>query len=204
VNTEIIKANLIKFYNREARFRNAGKKQGWKIAQRKKFCNLLKDEGKTSLLELGAGTGQDGEYFMAKGFGVTAVDISGEMVRLCKEKGVDAYEMDFYDLNLLRKTFDACWSMNSLLHVPRADLPNVLAGIREALRGGALFFLGVYGGDDREHEWANDISDTPRFFSRYTSEGILSVVRDFFSIVSYERIDVEFDDGFHAVVLKKG
>jgi hypothetical protein len=33
------------------------------------------------------------------GLEVTAVDLSGEMVNKCREKGIDAYELDYYDIN---------------------------------------------------------------------------------------------------------
>jgi SAM-dependent methyltransferase len=202
MTTEAIKSNLKKFYNHEAVYRNERKKQAWKIREREKFARLLLEEGKKTLLEIGAGTGQDSQFFMEKGFDVTAVDFSAEMVRLCREKGINAREMDFYNLSPLQTAFDACWSINSLLHVPKTDLLQVLEGIHAVLHNGALFFFGVYGGNDDELEWANDASETPRFFSRHTASGIQETVKNVFEIVNFEQFDVE-GDRFQSIVLKK-
>jgi len=59
-----IKENLRKYYNQEAEYRNASTKQEWKLAERQAFLNLAKAEGKQTLLELGAGTGDDSLFFM--------------------------------------------------------------------------------------------------------------------------------------------
>jgi len=54
-----IKSDLRAYYDQEAEFRNLHEKQEWKIAQRKVFSNLAVHENKKTLLEIGAGTGQD-------------------------------------------------------------------------------------------------------------------------------------------------
>lgn len=54
---------------------------------------------------------------MNNGLDVTAIDISEEMVRICKEKNIKAFELDFYNLHHLSTQFDAIWAMNCLLHV---------------------------------------------------------------------------------------
>ena len=96
MQTEIIKSNLREYYNKEAPLRNFNDKDEWKISQRSDFCNLIKSENKKTLLEIGAGTGDDSVFFMKSGLKVTAVDLSPEMVRICIEKSIEAYELDFY------------------------------------------------------------------------------------------------------------
>lgn len=81
------------------------------------------------MLELGAGAGYDSLFFMQSGFDVTAVDLSDEMVKKCREKGVEAFELDFYNLSSLDRKFDCVYAINSLLHVPKADLRHVLQEI---------------------------------------------------------------------------
>ena len=131
MNTDKIKSNLRDYYNLEAADRNnrSENKADWKIKQRGIFCDLIIKENKETLLEIGAGSGHDSKFFMDSGLKVTAVDLSGEMVKKCKEKGIDAYELDFYDLSALNKKFDCVYSMNCLLHVPKSDLPQVLKNI---------------------------------------------------------------------------
>jgi len=50
----------------------------------------------------------------------------------------------------------------------KINLTEVLTGIDSVLNENGLFYMGVYGGEDRESFWTNDISDTPRFFSYYS------------------------------------
>ena len=205
MNTEKIKSNLRDYYNQEAELRNAGEKPDWKISEQKAFIDLALQENKKRLLEIGAGTGHDSKYFMEHGFEVAAIDLSPEMVKKCKEKGIDAYEMDFYNLSALNKKFDCIWAMNTLLHVPKSDLLQVLKSIDAALNEDGLFFMGVYGGEDIEHDWDGYSSkiDKPRFFSFYSEENLKEVLEAVFDISSFEQYDVERGIDFQAVVMRK-
>ena len=198
-----IKSNLRNFYNLEAKHRNANEKQDWKIAIRKAFCDLVLAENKKTLLELGAGTGNDSVYFMDCGLEVLAVDLSSEMVKICREKDVNSHELDFYDIHTLRMKFDCVWAMNSLLHVPKADLNKVLRGIDNVLNENGLFYMGVYDGENKENERVNDLCDIPRFFSFYCEEEIQKVLRDVFEIVHFEQFDVGRNVDFQSIVMRK-
>jgi len=202
METQEIKSNLRKYYNQEAERRNSGEKQDWKVKLRYEFYRLAAQEHKKTLVELGAGTGQDSQFFMDNGLEVVAVDLSGEMVKICKEKNINAYELDFYHLSKLNQTFDCCWAMNSLLHVPKSDLKTVLMGIDAILNKSGIFFMGVYGGEDTEHHWTNDIS-TPRFFSFYSESTIKEILQDVFEIISFEHFIVGDNIDFQSVFLRK-
>src|SRR4051812_5102948 len=139
-------ASLRAAYDGGADRRDSMAKEPWKLAERAAFLDRLRAAGSTRLLEIGAGTGQDSGYFLDNGLEVVATDLSPEMVRRCRAKGIDARVMDFLHLNFAADSFDAVHAMNCLLHVPNADLPVVLETIRSVLRPGGLFFLGVYGG----------------------------------------------------------
>ena len=91
-------ANLRQSYDRTAEERDQYKIAPWKIEERARFLALLQKEGKRNLLEIGAGTGQHGKFFQDNGLTVVCTDLSPEMVRLCRAKGLAAYTMD------LRKT----------------------------------------------------------------------------------------------------
>jgi len=185
-----IKQNLRAYYNQEADIRNSGEKQDWKLQIRQHFYDTAKAENKQTLLELGAGTGHDSQFFMENGLQVVAIDLSAEMVKRCKEKSIEAYEMDFYDLGALGKTFDCIWAMNSLLHTPKADLPQVLQGINTVLNPNGLFYMGVYGGVNSENEYVNERAATPRFFSFYTDEELQEVLARHFEILSFKHYDL--------------
>lgn len=185
-----IKENLRNYYNQEAEHRNASYKQDWKLKERKAFLDLAKHENKQILLELGAGTGDDSLFFMENGLKVTAVDLSAEMVKRCKEKGINAYELDYYQVTALNKQFQCVWAMNSLLHVPKTELPRVLTNIDSVLEKNGLFYMGVYGGVDSESEYVTKISEHPRFFSFYTQGTLQNVLKKHFEIISFRQLDV--------------
>lgn len=203
MQTEIIKSNLREYYNKDAPLRNSKEKAEWKISQRSDFCNLIKSENKKTLLEIGAGTGDDSVFFKESGLKVTAVDLSPEMVKICIGKSIEAYELDFYNLVDLNRTFDCIWSMNSLLHVPKSDLPQVLNTIDSVLNKDGLFYMGVYGGLDLEHYYLDDFSEIPRFFSFYTEQALKDVLSCSFNILSFQQMDVGRKRDFQAVIMRK-
>jgi len=164
MDTHTIKDNLRSFYNQEAELRDASAKADWKVKIRREFSDLAKKKGKMDLLEIGAGAGYDSRYFMDSGFNVVAIDLSCEMVKKCIEKGIEAYELDYYELPALHKRFNCVWAMNTLLHVPKKELPAVLDGIGAILDANGLFYMGVYGGADYENEFIkDDVSKAPDF-----------------------------------------
>ena len=151
-------------YDSRAQERETRPISDWKIQERARFLSLLQAEGKRRLLEIGAGAGYHARFFQDSGLEVVCTDLSPELVRLCREKGLTAYEMDFLGLEFPTESFDAVFALNCLLHVPRRDLPRVLRAIRAVLGPGRLFYLGVYGGKPHEGVWPDDTYEPKRFF----------------------------------------
>jgi SAM-dependent methyltransferase len=199
--TEVLDA-LRTSYDTGAADRDGMAKQDWKIKEREAFLDRLLAIEAETLLEIGAGTGQDAVFFRDGGLDVTAVDLSPAMVELCRDKGIQAYARDFLHLGFEPASFDAVYGMNSLLHVPNADLPEVLRAVRDELVPGGLFFFGVYGGEAEEGIAAEDHQVPKRFFSFRTDEQIFAYAREAFEIVDFHTID----DGklhFQALTLAK-
>lgn len=82
-------------------------KEAFKVDERRRFLELLRDRGATSLLEVGAGTGHDSLYFQEQGLRVLCTDLSPAMVELCRVKGLDARVADFLSLGVPPASFDA-------------------------------------------------------------------------------------------------
>ena len=208
MNTVSFKENIKKFYNQEAELRNSKYvKSDWKIKVRENFYNLTKHENKITLLEIGAGAGYDSQFFINNGLSVTAVDISSEMVKNCQEKGIEAYELDFYNLSRLNNKYDCIYAMNTLLHVPKADLPHVLNEINAVLDSSGLFYMGLYGGQDTEGEFIKiEVSDAPRFFAFHSKSYLKEVLERHFRIIDFETLDVDSHgniDTFHSIIMRK-
>ena len=199
-----IRSNLVKSYDSNARLRDRGDVDMWKMEERKNFQDLLKKERKSSLLEIGAGNGRDGHHFQQNGMQVVCIDLSPEMVETCREKGLEARVMDFAHLDFPDQSFDAVWSMNCLLHVPKNDLSGVLTEVKRVLKPRGLFYLGVYGGYDFEGVWEEDTYVPKRFFSFFTHDGIIQAVGKHFEIAYYKTIPVEGrKTDFQSLILRK-
>ena len=192
-------------YNKSAEERERGEIAPWKIEERAHFLSLLQQEGKKKLLEIGAGTGKDSRFFQAHGLSVTATDLSPEMVRYCRQKGLEAYVMDFLHLDFPPASFDAVYALNCLLHVPHADLPPVLQTIRNLMQPGGLFYLGLYGGIDREGIESGDHQEPKRFFAYHTDEQMKQIVTQFFELLYFKTIPVERESNLHAqsIILRR-
>jgi len=192
-------------YNRESAVRrNSVEKEHWKVTERQQFLELLQQEQKTTLLEIGAGTGKDGLFFQEHGLHVICSDLSPDMIELCREKGLEAYVMDFLGLDFPAASFDAIYALNCLLHVPTADLPAVLTKLQSLLVPGGLFFLGVYGGHEHEGIADYDWHQPARFFAYHSDEFMQQITSQFFEPVSFKVIDLgEPDYHFQALVLRR-
>jgi SAM-dependent methyltransferase len=180
-------------YDARAAHRDRVGRTPWKLAEREAFLGRLRERGCRRLLEVGAGPGHDSRYFAEQGLVVAATDLSPAMVALCRGKGIDAHVMDFLHLDFPAGSFDAVYALNCLLHVPDADLPEVLRAIHRLLRPGGLFFLGVYGGEDREGSWDEDAHDPPRFFAFRTDERIQAYATEVFDLLDFHTIEADGD-----------
>ncbi len=200
-----IRINLRKAYDRQAHNRDAANITEWKIKERADFLSMLKREGKQTLLEVGSGPGRDGLFFLENGLKVSCIDLSPENIHLCREKGLTAYVMDMSNMFFPDNSFDAVYSLNSLLHLSKVELPGVLKDIQFILKPGGLFYLGVYGGNDFEGIRVNDWADPPRFFSFFTDDDLCEIVGKVFDILEFRRIlyQEDFDHHFQSLFLKK-
>ena len=192
-------------YDGKADFREQLAKSDWKLAERAAFGARVHSGQR--LLEVGAGTGQDSEYFASLGLDVIATDLSPAMVAYCRAKGLDARVMDVLGLSVraggLDGHFDAVYTVNCLLHVPNADLPAALAAIHGVLRPGGLCYVGTYGGAGTEGPLADDQHDPPRFFSWRTLEQLQGYVDPLFTTLDAHTVETPWEGNFHSLTLVK-
>jgi SAM-dependent methyltransferase len=203
VSYDEIRQNLRLSYDGAADRRDQQVKQDWKLAERAAFLRRLQAENCTSLLEIGAGTGQDSMFFAQHDLTVVVTDLSAAMVARCREKGLDARVMDFSRLEFDAGAFDAVHAMNCLLHVPNDELPVVLAEIGRVLRPGGLFFLGVYGGSEGEGPADADDHVPARFFSWRSDEQILQFASRQFEVVDFHVAEPGTNHRFQSLTLRR-
>jgi SAM-dependent methyltransferase len=204
-----VTTNLRRYYDDEAAERaQDASYPAWKAQERERFLRLLQAEGKRTLLEIGSGPGRDALFFRQHGLEVVCTDLSPAMVRHCRAKGLTAQVMDFFHLDFPAQSFDAIHALNCLLHVPTADLPGVLRPIQTVLRPGGLFYLGVYGGVERDGVSPSDPHERAgvrRFFSYHSDDRLRELVGPWFAIVSFTAIpiDREPDVHFQSLILRR-
>ena len=199
-----VTSDLKSAYDDKAEQRDRNPVPEWKKTLWLQFLRRLQAENLTSLLEIGSGTGQAARFFQDAGLAVVCTDLAPEMVRLCRAKGLEAYEMDFLHLDFPDGHFDGLFAQNCLLHVPKRDLTRVLQAILRVVRPGGLLYLGVYGGQDFEGVWEEDGYEPKRFYAFYTEDEMRSILERYFQILSFEVIPIQgprFAD-FQAITLR--
>lgn len=103
-----------------------------------RFLNKL-DECAT-ILDFGCGSGRDTKYFHDHGYIVEAIDGSEELCKLASDyTGIEVKHMFFQDLQEVDK-YDAIWACSSILHLPYADLVDVMKRMVTALKDNGLIY----------------------------------------------------------------
>ena len=109
-----------------------------------KFLRHIPDNG--TILDLGCGSGRDSLYFLEKGYIVTSVDASEEMVRLSSElTGQKTQYLRMQDIEF-KNEFNGIWACASLLHIDKKLTESVFNILCNALRdNGVLYASYKYG-----------------------------------------------------------
>jgi len=150
-----------------------------------------------AILELGCGSGGDAEAMLSQGFDVSPTDGSPEMAEVASRRlGRPVKTLLFHELDAVA-AYDGIWANACLLHVPRDQLPNVLALIWRALKLGGAFYASYKAGD-------GDGRDTLNRYYNYPTEDWLRAVyakAGGWSELSIEAGEVKGFDGKTATML---
>jgi SAM-dependent methyltransferase len=197
LKAEDIRGNLRRAYDRSVDSRVRAEVPTWKQGERKRFLDMLLEENRKTLCDVGSGPGVHATFFHDAGLDVTCIDLAPENVKRCKENGLKAFELDIVNLESLGIAFEAAFSMNALLHIPRGELQIALGSIRRSLAPGGLFYWGQYGGRDSEGIYPEDRYEPKRFFSFMLDEQILHEAAQEFSLVEFDRVELDSEDELH-------
>lgn len=150
------------------------------------------------VLELGCGGGRDSARIRERGFDLDATDGTPAMVHKANERfDVGARQMTFEQLEA-ECEYDAVWAHACLIHIARADFPDILQRILRALRPGgwhfANFKLGEGEGRDPlgrlhnfpDENWLSEQYEAAGFTiehrDTYRGEGADGVIRDWHAL----------------------
>lgn len=137
------------------------------------------------ILDAGCGSGRDARAFLDAGYKVCAADGSRGMCTQAESLGVRACCLQFGEV-CGPDLYDGIWACASLLHVPKAELPEVLRRFHWALRPGGILYMSVKRGSGEERRLG-------RFFADYTLEEARQAVEEggLFSVLeAFETTDV--------------
>lgn len=157
-------ADLVAYYDNEVRARASRQLPPERLAGRLEFLELLAREGRRSIVEVGAGGGRDGRAFASAGLDYRGVDLSPGSVETCRSFGLDVEVGSALDLPYDDASFDAGWTMSTLLHID--DLDAALSELVRVVRPGAPLAIGTWGADtDRAASWDEGNGYGQRYFT---------------------------------------
>lgn len=150
------------------------------------------------ILELGCGGGQDSAHMRERGFRIDPTDGTAAMVEAANARyAIAARQMRFDQLNA-QSEYDAVWAHACLIHIARADFPEVLCAIHTALKPGGWHYANFKLGDGEGRDPLGRLHNFPdttwldRHYvdagfdiveSRvYRGEGADGVVRDWYAL----------------------
>lgn len=140
-------AELRAFYEHEAEGRTRGALRGMRVERRDAFIELLVREGRSSVLDAGAGPGLDGAGFRAAGLRFVGVDLAVGNARLAAESGLVVIPGSVLALPLRAGAFAAGWSFSTLMHLPADDASTAIGEILAALEPGGPLAIGLWGAE---------------------------------------------------------
>lgn len=180
----------------------------WWIEGTDKYLSFFKSN--EHILDIGCGGGEKSKYFVKKGFGVTGIDFSDEMIKLAKEQ-VSAAKFFVKDIKQplgFENFFDGVFAQAVLLHIPKDEVIDVLKNITTSLKLKGYFYVAVkelrQGGKDEETVKESDYGfEYERFFSYFTLDELKECVEAIGLKVIYEIITPSGKTNWIQIVAEK-
>lgn len=188
----MVERDLADYYDQEAADRAERKLGERRIEARTRFRALLPPS--PSFLEVGPGAGRDSGAFVEAGIDVVGVDLSHEQSRHASMSGAGPVVATVRQMPFADGSFDALWTMSTLMHVPDSAIELALAELRRVLSPGALAAIGVWGGPDIEGTGDKDAYDPPRLFSRRSDARWETLLATLGTVEQFENWHPELDD----------
>ena len=169
-------AELRAHYEKAAATRATQPPDARRVQERQRFLQLLADEGRTQVIEVGCGAGHDIAAFCAAGCSVVAIDLAFQHVRLGAAAGAQSVQASVLSLPIQGAAFEVGWTMSTLLHVPDDSIDAALAATAAVLAPDALLAVGLWGGHDRELLGEFDTIEPKRYFRLRTHDHVRSLL----------------------------
>lgn len=142
------------------------------------------------ILDLGCGPGHTSAAMKCAGYRVDALDASPELAEIARQKyDVDVRVASFEELSDI-ETYDGVFANFSLLHAPKAEMPDNLRRIAGALVADGVFHIGLKRGNGEKRD------SIGRFYAYYELDELKDLLGDAgFRIVNQRTGEEEGLDG---------
>lgn len=152
--------NTIDYYNRNVQSFIDGTVSVDLTQIQNAFLELLPKDAR--VLDFGCGSGRDTKYFLDCGYQVDAMDGSMELCRSASEyTGIHVKQMFFQELAEVEK-YDGIWACASILHVKKAELPNIFRKMSLATKENGVIYVSFKYGDyegERNGRYFTDMTE---------------------------------------------
>lgn len=138
-------------------------------ATQQRFLSHLSESA--TILDFGCGSGRDTKAFLDQGYRVEAIDGSAELCKLATaHTSIQVRHMLFQELSAVSK-YDGIWACSSILHLPKAELFEVMRKMSIALKPNGIIYTSFkYGTFSGERNG--------RYFTDMTEETFAKFIRD--------------------------
>lgn len=180
----------------------------WGKDERDTFISLLPKNA--LVLDIGCGPGMKSKYFADNGLRVIGVDLSEKMIEIAKREypNLDFRVGDITHLDIIPEMFDGIHAQAVLLHIPKVDVPHVIAGLKDKLNDGGYLYIAVKEkwpeGKEEEILKENDYGyEYERFFSYFTLPEIKQYLADAGLTLCHENIAPTGNTNWIQVIARK-
>lgn len=132
-----------------------------------------------AILDFGCGSGRDTKYFLEHGYEVVATDGSLELCKIASEyTGIRVKHLLFQELEDIA-CYDGIWACSSILHLPKAELKEVMYKMIVALKKAGIIYTSFKYGDFEGER-------NGRYFTDFTIESFKKFIKDINGLVIEE------------------
>jgi len=198
-------ASLVEYYEQEAALGRRHEVRGERAERRDRFIDLLDREQRHLVVDVGSGPGLDTIAFVDAGFSGVGLDLAAGNIAALHDAGLVGVSGSLYEPPFADGSFDAAWSMSTLVHVPDDRFDAAMAAIMALVRPGAPVAIGTWGGFD--WEGISEFGDIRpyRFFSLRSHERAHDLLARHGAVESFDtwRPDPSIDWEYQFVVLRR-
>lgn len=194
-------AELRNFYEAEATARQRPPISPARRELCDRFIRLLRTEGRSSVVDLGAGPGLEGPAFIEAGIRYTGVDLAVGNGHLAAESNITVVPGSIVMPPFRAHSFDAAWSGSVLMHLDAAAMADAVAAMADLVQPHSPALIGLWCSDTDHLSVETDDRSNTRSFHLRTPATNLAIIGRRFDVTSTDTWpDVGRDDEYFVII----